>query len=143
MLADQAACLEIYDSNAERFFSPGDRDQFLSFVESPPGFFGVLCDDAGRVLGCGGIGIRPGTRDAVLMWGMIHAAWHGKGLGRLLLQERLRRLTDMPDAERVVLHTSGETIGFYRRQGFRIVEHVPDDYRPGLDRYTLELRVRQ
>jgi hypothetical protein len=56
---DRTACLAIFDSNAERYFSPGDREQFLAFLKSPPGFFGVLCDNADLVVGCGGIGIRP------------------------------------------------------------------------------------
>src|SRR5262245_31298649 len=104
--ADELACLAIFHSNAARYFLPGHREQFLAFLQSPPGFFGVLCDDDGQVLGCGGVGVRPGTRDAVLTWGMIHANRHGRGVGSLLLLERLRRLKKMLDVDRVVLHTS-------------------------------------
>ena len=138
-VVDEPACLAIFDSNAARYFSPGDREQFLAFVQAPPGFFGVLCDDKSRVLGCGGIGVRPGTNDVVFTWGMIHADWHGIGMGSLLLLERVSRAEEMPDVDRVVLHTSGETLGFYRKHGFRVIEHVADGYRPGLDRYMLEL----
>jgi ribosomal protein S18 acetylase RimI-like enzyme len=134
--AERAACLAIFDSNAERFFSPGDREDFATFLASPPGFFGVLEDDQGAILGCGGIGVRPGS--AVLTWGMVHASRHGQGLGKLLLLSRLRRLVDMPGVEKVVLNTSDETVGFYEKMGFRVLERIPDGYRTGLDRVQME-----
>src|SRR5262249_16430803 len=63
---DRTACLAIFDSNAERYFSPDDRAAFEHFLDAPPGFFGVLCDDAGTVVACGGIGVRDEGRTAVL-----------------------------------------------------------------------------
>ena len=59
--ADREACLAIFDSNAGRYFSPVDQEDFAAFLDAPPGFFGVLLDDTGSVVGCGGIGVRPGT----------------------------------------------------------------------------------
>jgi ribosomal protein S18 acetylase RimI-like enzyme len=138
---DRPACLAIYDSNAERFFAPGDRENFGAFLDRGQGFFGVLCDDAGAVIGCGGIGIRSDGKLAVLTWGMVHASRHKQGLGRTLAQARLRKLSDMPQVEKVVLNTSSETVGFYKKLGFRVVRFVPNGYREGLDRYDLELPV--
>jgi ribosomal protein S18 acetylase RimI-like enzyme len=138
---DIDACLAIYDSNAERFFSPGDRDDFLAFLRSPPGFFGVLCDDAGNVVGCGGVGTRDEGRTAVLTWGMVHASLHGRGLGKQLAVQRLLRLCAMPGVEKVLLNTSQETVGFYEKLGFIVVRHQPDGYRQGLDRYDHALQV--
>jgi ribosomal protein S18 acetylase RimI-like enzyme len=139
--ADRAACLGIFDSNAERYFSPSDRADFERFLEAPPGFFGVLCDDGGTVVACGGVGVRDEGRTAVLMWGMVPAHSHGHGLGRALTLARLDRVKDMPGVGRVVMNTSHETVGFYRKMGFEIVKHCADGYRPGLDRYDLELKV--
>jgi ribosomal protein S18 acetylase RimI-like enzyme len=137
--ADREACLAIFDSNAERYFSPADREDFAAFLDSPPGFFGVLEDEHG--VGCGGIGVRPGTDCAVMMWGMIHASRHGQGLGKLLALARLRKLADLPPVRKVILNTSGETVGFYQKIGFRVVERIPDGYRRGLDRYRMEMAV--
>jgi ribosomal protein S18 acetylase RimI-like enzyme len=139
--ADRAACLAVFDGNAARFFSPGDREQFAAFLDAPPGFFGVLCDDAGEVVGCGGVGVRDGGQTAVLTWGMIRADRRGQGLGRQLARARLARVAGLAGVARVVLNTSNEAVGFYRKLGFRVVRHVPDGYRAGLDRYDLELAV--
>jgi ribosomal protein S18 acetylase RimI-like enzyme len=138
--ADRAACLAIFDSDAERFFAPGDRDAFAAFLDAPQGFYGVLCEDDGAVVGCGGIATHDG-RTAALTWGMLHAERHGHGLGRALARARLLRLLEMPQVARVTLNTSNETVGFYEKLGFRVVKATPDGYRAGLDRYDLELPV--
>ena len=70
--ADQAACLAIFDSNAERYFAPYERALFETFLDHPPGFFGVLCEDTGTIVGCGGFGSRDGGETFDLTWGMIH-----------------------------------------------------------------------
>jgi hypothetical protein len=40
------------------------------------------------------------------------------------------------------MNTSGETVGFFTKAGFQVTAHTPDGYRPGLDRYDLELRFQ-
>jgi hypothetical protein len=70
---------------------------------------------------------------------MIHASHHGQGLGRFLTLARLQKLATLSPAAKVILNTSGETAGFYEKIGFRVVEHIPDGYRPGLDRVQMEL----
>ena len=89
---DQAACLAILHSNLDRYFSPGDVEEFLHFLASPPGFYGVLESPDGSIAGCGGVAVRDAI--GVLTWGMVHADGHGKGLGRLLLIERLKKLRE-------------------------------------------------
>src|SRR5260370_3139072 len=139
--ADRAACLAICDSNAERFFSPEDRDAFAAFLDAPQGHFGVLCEDNGEVVGCGGIGTRDDGQTAVLTWGMVRADRHGQGLGRALALARLLRLIDLVEVTRVTINTSNETVGFFEKLGFRVVKVTPNGYRAGLDRCDLELPV--
>ncbi len=139
--ADRTACLAIYDGNAARFFSPGDREAFAAFLDAGQGFFGVLCDDDGTVVGCGGLGTRDEGRTAVLTWGMVRADRHGEGLGRTLALARLLRLTEMPQVTRVAVNTSDQTAGFFEKLGFQVTKVTPDGYRAGLDRYDLELPV--
>src|SRR5437867_7782445 len=124
--ADKAACLAIFDSNAARFFSPSDREDFEAFLQNPPGFFGVLCDEKEMIIGCGGIGVRPGTTHAVLTWGMIHADFQGRGWGKELTLARLRKLADLPAVTKVVLSTTQEAAGFYEKMGFQVLSRALD-----------------
>lgn len=138
---DRAACLAIFDSNAERYFSPHDRADFKEFLERLPGFFGVLCIDSGRVLACGGVRVRKDGCTAALTWGMVPAASHGQGIGKALTARRLEKARAIPGIERVVLNTSQETVGFYKKMGFAVTRHVVNGYRVGLDRFDLEMRL--
>jgi ribosomal protein S18 acetylase RimI-like enzyme len=136
---DLAACLEILASNQEHYFSPGDREALTAFLANPPGFYGVVESADGRVIACGGYAADGAI--VALTWGMVHADLHGRGIGRFLLQERLRCIAAIPGVEKVVLNTSQETLGFYLKLGFKTVKQIPNGYRLGLDRCDLERRV--
>jgi ribosomal protein S18 acetylase RimI-like enzyme len=136
--ADRDACLAVFDGNADRYFAPAERAFLEQFLDRPQGYFGVLCDDAGRVVGCGGYAERDGANFATLTWGMVARELHGRGLGKRLTLERLRLLAATA-VRRVLMHTSQETVGFYKKLGFTVTRHVPDGYRQGLDRIDLEL----
>jgi ribosomal protein S18 acetylase RimI-like enzyme len=69
---------------------------------------------------------------------MVHAARHGEGFGQTLCRACLSRLQDWPGVGTVVLHTSNETVGFFRKLGFRDVAMIPNGYRQGLDRCHME-----
>ncbi|NIP78986.1 MAG: GNAT family N-acetyltransferase, partial [Gemmatimonadetes bacterium] len=56
----------------------------------------------------------------------------GEGLGRLLLEERIRRARQDPAVERIVIHTSHRTRGFFEHMGFRAVGVEEDGIAPGL-----------
>jgi len=135
--ADCDACLAIFDSNTPRFFAPRERPPFAEWLLAPLGRFYVLCDDAGAVVGCGGVVVKPGTTVAYLSWGMVHGSRHGQGLGRELTLERLRVIAAMPEVTAASLDTSQKTVGFYEKLGFKRVTHLPNHYGPGLDRYDL------
>lgn len=134
MPSDIEGCLAVFDSVEEEFFSEGDRSEFNDYLLADPLYI-VVVDSGDRIVGCGGVG-RRGT-DAVLTWGMVDERLHGLGLGRRLAEERLRLVDDLPGVTRVTLNTSDRTVGFYEHLGFRVVEHSPDGYRPGLDRFDL------
>lgn len=138
--ADRSACLSIFDSNVPGFFAASEREEFAAFLDAPlPGPYLVVEEDAGRVVGCGGYRVRPGTMAADLCWGMVLGARHGAGLGRLLLDARLERIRCDPAVDTVAVHTSQHTRGFYEHRGFRTERVVPDGYAPGLDRCDMRL----
>jgi ribosomal protein S18 acetylase RimI-like enzyme len=141
--ADRAACLAIFDSNADRYFSPGDRAEFEAFLDAPVGFFGVLGDNAGRIVGCGGYRVRDDGQTGVLTWGIVAADCQRRGLGTELTLSRLCKLADCQRVQRVALNTSDQSAGFYLKLGFRLVERVADGYRAGLDRCQMQLDREQ
>jgi ribosomal protein S18 acetylase RimI-like enzyme len=108
-------------------------------IDNPGATYGVVLDGAGLAIGCGGYGRR--CERAVLTWGIVHAGYHGRGIGRFLLIERLARIRALGEVSVIEMNTSGETLGFFERSGFRTVRFAKDGYRIGLDRYDLELEL--
>jgi RimJ/RimL family protein N-acetyltransferase len=139
--ADRDACLAIFDINCPTFVAPSERTQFEGYLAAPRGRYGVLLDDDGEVLGCGGIVLERGGRDAHLVWGLIRADRHHTGLGRTMTLERLRWIAETPGVERALMDTSQKSTGFYEKLGFRVIRVVKDGYAEGLDRCELELPV--
>lgn len=136
---DRDACLDVFESNVPRWFRRAERREFATFLDAPPGPYLVVEAADGPVVGCGGWARRAGTTTVDLCWDMIARPLHGEGLGRLLVEERLRRIRLDPTVREIALNTSQLTVGFYETFGFAVERVEPDGYAPGLDRCDMRL----
>lgn len=135
--SDRDACLAVFDSNVPDDFRAFERAGFESFLNAPRGPYFVLVD-AGTVLGCGGYAVDS-HGVASLCWGMIRSDRHGKGLGRMLLRERLRFVAADETLGAARLETSHRAAGFFQKLGFELQEREPDGIDEGLDRCEMRL----
>jgi len=122
------------------YFAAAERALFAAILDQGHGYH-VLCADDGAPVGGGGVRVRPDGRTAILRWGMIRAERHRQGLGRRLAMERLRLAVADPAIARLLLYTTGQAAGCYRRLGFGDTAFLPDHYGPGLDQHTMEATV--
>lgn len=141
---DQAACLDLFDSNTPRYFAEAERPDYAAYLEAlyptatDEAYF--VIEAAGQVVACGGLFVRPGETEAELAWGMVARAHHRQGYGRQLWQARLDWLGQYAPQVRVVrLDTTGHSAPFFARLGFVITQVQPDFYAPGLDRHDMRL----
>lgn len=137
--SDLDACLRVFESNVPRFFREHERDEYQRFLGAPPGPYVVLETEQGEIVAAGGYAIVGEEERADLCWGMVRADLHGRGIGRMLTETRIRAAVADPRVRRVAINTSQHTRGFYERLGFRLLELVPDGYAPGLDRCEMRL----
>ncbi len=72
---------------------------------------------------------------------MVLAIHHRRGFGRQRTLARLRLAVADPAIARVVLYTTGQAAGFYRRLGFRDTAVLADQYGPALDQHTMVATV--
>jgi len=84
------------------------------------------------VVAAGGIAINE-DQTVSLCWGMVRSDHLGTGLGRELtacrIEKAQEKFGDMP----LITRTSQHTQGFYEKFGFRLIEHTPDGFGPGID----------
>ena len=137
--ADRHACLTSFRSNVPAFFSAQDEDWFISALDEPDGpNFVVVCD--GQVVGFGGYEVSSTYNHAVLVFGHIHAQWHGRGLGSRLLQHRIAHLkAHGPPTKYLIIDTTIQVTPFYVKHGFDIVAHWRAGFRDGVDKIDLRL----
>lgn len=141
--AEGEDCLAMVDANGPRYFGPGDREEFATFLSDPQGQYWILREPGGTVVGCGGASTRGDGRTGVLSWMLIHPDYQGKGLGSRLMEASLDYLREIPGIERVVLETSNESASFYERFGFRTTRVMENHWAPGLHRHDMELDLSE
>ncbi|KDM93529.1 GNAT family N-acetyltransferase [Photobacterium galatheae] len=131
-------CVLAFKSNLDKFFAAAELDEFITFLEtqalSSPYF--VLIEE-GRVIGCGGLSVYQGI--SYLCWGLVHRAYHRRGLGALLTEYRLDWIRAENLSDRVKIETSQHTQGFYARYGFDVTNVVHNGFGEGIDQVTMVL----
>jgi len=140
---DVEACLRIFDSNVPDAFRPEERRDFERFLEDPPGPVWVVERGGKEVVACGGVAVEPEDPGlASLCWGMVRGDLQGRGLGRLLLEARIRALEADEAIQALRLETIPDTVGFFRHLGFEVEREEPNGYGPGLPRVELRRSLR-
>ena len=137
---DRLECLEIFDSNIGKFFTPSEREEFSEFLNSlsdDSDYF--VCMQDNRVLVCGGFSIRENS--ASLSWGMVHRKFHHRGIGTLLTKYRLSKIIVNKNINLVKIDTSQHTESFYKKHGFVTTKTLKDGFGQGVDSITMELKL--
>jgi GNAT superfamily N-acetyltransferase len=138
---DREAALACFRSNVPAFFSAEEEDWFKSALDEPDGPNFVVVSDS-QVVGFGGYEVSTTYNHATLVFGQIHAAWHGKGLGTLLLRHRIAHLqAHAPPTKYLIIDTTLKVAPFYVKHGFEIVSHWREGFRDGADKIDLRLTL--
>lgn len=132
-------CLAIFHSNLPKFFAEDELELFDKFLDEviPADYYVVLID--GRPVACGGIFFDKRNNEAGLAWGMVSVLYHRKGIGKLLTAFRIALLKKRYPDKTLKIETSQHTAGFYEKNGFSIVDILPDGFGQGIDKYTMEM----
>jgi GNAT superfamily N-acetyltransferase len=139
---DAEACLGVFDSNIPEYFAAMERPAYAAFLAELPCEYLVGETADGRVVACGGwyrVPEREG--EAGLAWGMVRRDWHGRGVGRRLLEARLAGVRAIAGVRTLAISTSQHTEAFYARAGFEVTDRAADGHAPGIDRVDMRWRV--
>ncbi len=136
--ADRAAVLAIFESNLPEYFSLSDHDWLEKTLDEPdgPSFLVTL---NGTPAAFGGYELWDDYNKALLFWGMVARDYHGAGLGKLLLFERLLHIATAarPPTRYVTVDTSPMISPFFEHCGFELTSVWPEGYRSGATMHEL------
>lgn len=137
--SDLDAVIAVFRSNIPKYFGPAEEVGLLDFLKELSEEYYVT-DINGEVVGSGGIALND-DQTVSLCWGMIRKDHLGTGLGRTLTLFRTERALERFGKLPLVISTSQHTQGFYEKLGFRLTEHTPDGFGPGIDICNMRLEV--
>ena len=129
--ADLDAVVAIFRSNIPKYFGSGEEAGLRDFLEIrvEDYFVGELNDE---IIAAGGIALND-DQTVSLCWGMVRADHLGTGLGRELTEFRIEKSRKKHGDLPLVISTSQHTRAFYEKFGFRLIDHTPDGFGPGID----------
>ncbi|WP_034707822.1 GNAT family N-acetyltransferase [Chryseobacterium luteum] len=133
------SCIEIFKSNLPKYFAEEELAQFENFLDDEIEENYYVIKIEGLTVGCGGIFLDKSNDAAGLSWGMVHADYHHKGIGKFFTQYRIDMLKKTYPNITFKIETSQHTAGFYEKRGFKTVDIVPDGFSNGIDKYTMEM----
>jgi len=135
---DEKDCLRIFDSNIDPFFDPEEKQQFLTCLRDPAEMehYYVIEDTDAGVVACGGF-VQTSIGDVVLSWGMVERELHRKGVGRMLLEHRLKLIDRLFPGAKIRTDTSQYTEGFFKRYGFETQKVEPNAFGAGIDKVRM------
>lgn len=128
---DLDAVVAVFRSNIPKYFSPPEESGLIEYLSSPDLDYWIG-EIGGEPICVGGIAMNAdGT--VSLCWGMVHNHHLGTGVGRELTKFRIKRSSKRFGNAPMFTSTSQHTSGFYEKFGFRVVDHKPDGFAPGID----------
>lgn len=139
--SDKPHLLAILRLNIPKYFFEAELDDLSRYLDEAVEMYYVVEVDH-EIIGAGGINFDD-DHTGVISWDYLHPAFHGKGIGRELLQYRLDILCDMPNIKKIRVRTSQFTHGFYAKSGFVLKEMKNDYWAPGFDLYLMEIQLSQ
>lgn len=135
---DFEACVAIFDSNTPPYFSPEERQPYISWLQekSLDGRYFVL-EYQGTIRACGGWFWEKERNYLGLSWGMVQQQYQKKGLGTALTEHRCKIAKAAYPNTPMQITTSQLTEAFYERMGFVTQKITPNDFALGLHRHDM------
>lgn len=132
-------CIGIFKSNLPKYFADEELEQFENFLDNDTEENYDVVQSDGLIIGCGGIFFDKIKGEAGLSWGMVHADYHRRGIGKFFTQYRIDLLKRTYPDTTFKIETSQHTADFYQKRGFKTVDIVPNGFSKGIDKYTMKM----
>jgi [ribosomal protein S18]-alanine N-acetyltransferase len=139
--SDKEEVISILEQNVPDYFAEDEINDFRSYIaDEIEDYYVAKLDD--RIVGAGGINYEKDLGIAKISWDFIHPEFHGKGIGRALLNYRLQRVRHQ-NATTIIVRTSQLAYRFYERHGFELSEIKKDYWAKGFDMYHMVYKNNQ
>ena len=140
--SDKPALIALLKLNIPQYFAETEETDFIAYLEKHLEDYFIV-EEAGTIVGAGGINYFPEERLARLSWDIVHPDFQGKGIGTKLTQHRINHISNNPTIDQVIVRTSQLVYKFYERLGFVLERTGKDYWAKGFDLYQLCLPLKK
>ncbi|NBL65826.1 GNAT family N-acetyltransferase [Flavobacterium sp. NST-5] len=136
---DVSYLLELLRLNTPEFFSEKEKGDYVQYLNNEVEYYFVVTKKD-QVVGCGGFNFWDEGKTVRISWDILHPDFQRQGIGKLLLQHRLKEIAKFDKVEKVVVRTSQLVYRYYEKQGFVLQNIIKDYWDLGFDLYEMELQ---
>ncbi|CAL2102700.1 N-acetylglutamate synthase-like GNAT family acetyltransferase [Tenacibaculum sp. 190130A14a] len=133
---DKESLLKLLDLNTPQYFDSSEKEDFIDYLENQTEDYFVVIEQ-NQIIGCGGINYFNNQKEARISWDMIHPEFHGKGVGKKLMNHRLHVINNHKNIDHIVVRTSQFVHLFYEKMGFKLQRIEKDFWAKGIDMYFM------
>ena len=132
---DSAELIRLLRLNVPEAFHPEEEKDFIRYLQDEVEDYFVF-EENETILGCGGLNY-PDEDIGIISWDIIHPNYHGRGIGRQLMDFRLD-LLERNKVDLAIVRTSQHAFRFYEKFGFKLETVEKDGWAPGFDIYVMK-----
>lgn len=139
-IEDKEQLIRLLQKNIPNYFHPSEELEYTNYLEKEIEDYFVFEED-GVPIGAGGINYQLEINTAYISWDLIDPKYHGKGLGKQLVQYRINHIKRNPSIATITVRTSQLTYLFYEKMGFQLKVTKKDFWAKGFDLYHMEIQI--
>jgi len=134
--SDETALLQMLQLNIPAYFAESEINDLKEYLNTVVEKYFVV-ELNNRIVGAGGINLLDNYREGRISWDFINPEYHGRGIGKELLNYRLQILKSIESIKIISVRTSQFVYKFYEKNGFVIKEKANDYWAKGFDMYLM------
>lgn len=134
--SDETALLQILKLNIPTYFAESEIDDLKKYLNTEVEKYFVV-ELNNQIVGAGGINFIDNYQEGRISWDFIDPQYHGCGIGKELLNYRLKIFKSMETIKIISVRTSQLVYKFYEKNGFVIKEKIKDYWADGFDMYVM------
>ncbi|GGH42236.1 GNAT family acetyltransferase [Mangrovimonas yunxiaonensis] len=135
---DKPRIIELLKQNTPDYFDVSETSDLITYLDHAVEDYFVYESDS-EIIGAGGLNYFPSEKSARMSWDIIAPKYHGQGIGKQLVQYRLKHLSTKTNIEHIMVRTTQMAYRFYEKMGFELERIEKDFWAAGFDLYQMKM----
>ena len=138
---DKPSVIDLLKKNTPEYFALTEEEDLNHYLDNEVEYY-IVYEENNTIIGAGGINFFPQEKLARMSWDIIDPNFHGKGIGKILMQHRFNHLSENSNIDFIVVRTTQLVYKFYVKMGFTLERIKKDYWAKGFDLYEMKMQIK-